>query len=591
MKNKLKNYLKGVWGIDIAVLVILVVTLIFSYYETFNKEGYYMKPSTLDALLNKEEYIKEMIYYDSKNLSEYIYNNSADLSDISYIKYENQINSDEEYLYDDLFYIIVNKENGEFTTNEEGLFNYVYQYEGNAGLIIDNTKKYVQQQGFSSIIIDNENKYNYFVKTSGGKRNYDSIQKYQEIYYRNPVVYDYIIKTETLTARVMIVSTIIALILLIKIIINLIFHRENINLEFKTLRKIIYVLVYGLKYKNTRNKIIISFSGAIGVILIYLYLVAGIRNQNIMITFLSRYPFKGTLFLVVVPLICVIYSLKKSLDISIINDGLKKINSGDLEFNLYDVGEREVKELVDNINQIKDGYKIALNEKIKNEKLKTELISNVSHDLKTPLTSIINYVNILNGDNITEEEKKYYLSILDKNSKRLKTLIDDLFEISKLNSGKMTIEKNQIDIISFVYQSIGEYSNLYEEKNIDFKVNTNEDSLIFNLDGKLMSRVFENIIINALKYSLSNTRVYVDIVDKENSVEISFKNISNYEMDFNPNDMFERFVRADKSRNSSIEGSGIGLAIAKSIVELHNGSINVEIEGDMFKIFLIMPKE
>ena len=591
MKNKLKSYLKGVWGIDIVILVILVVTLIFSYYETFNKEASYMKPSTLDALLNKEEYIKEMIYYDSKNLSEYIYNNSMDLSDISYIKYENQINSDEEYLYNDLFYIIVNKENGEFTTSDEGLFNYIYQYEGNADLIIDNTKKYVQQQGFSSIIIDNENKYNYFVKTSDGKRNYESIQKYQEIYYRNPVIYDYIIRTETLTARVMIVSTIITLILLLKIIINLIFNRENINLEFKTLRKIIYVLVYGLKYKNTRNKIIISFSGAIGVILIYLYLVAGIRNQNIMITFLSRYPFKGTLILVVVPLICVIYSLKKSLDISIINDGLKKINSGDLEFNLYDVGEREIKELVDNINQIKDGYKIALNEKIKNEKLKTELISNISHDLKTPLTSIINYVNILNGDNITEEEKKYYLTILDKNSKRLKTLIDDLFEISKLNSGKMTIEKNQIDIISFVYQSIGEYSNLYEEKNIDFKVNTNEDSLIFNLDGKLMSRVFENIIINALKYSLSNTRVYVDIIDKENSVEISFKNISNYEMDFNPNDMFERFIRADKSRNSSIEGSGIGLAIAKSIVELHNGSINVEVEGDMFKIFLIMPKE
>lgn len=591
MKNKLKNYLKGVWGIDIAIVIILLVTLIFSYYEAFNKDSSYMNPNTLKAFLNKEEYIKEMIYYDSKNVSEYIYKNSTDLSDINYIKHENQTNREEEYLYEDLFYIIVNKENGEFTTSDESLFNYVYQYEGNSDLIIDSTKNYIKQQGFSSIIIDNQNIYNYFVKTSDEKRNYDSIQKYQEIYYRNPAVYSNIIKTESLTAKMLIGSIIIALILFIKIIVNLIFHRDNINLEFRALRKIIYVLTYGLKYKNTRNKIIISFSGAIGVILIYLYLVAGIRNQNIMITFLSRYPFKGTLFLVLIPLICVIYSLKKSLDISIINDGLKKINSGDLEFNLYDIGEREIKELVDNINQIKNGYKIALNEKIKNEKLKTELISNVSHDLKTPLTSIINYVNILNGDNITEEERKYYLNILDKNSKRLKTLIEDLFEISKLNSGKMTIEKNKIDIIAFVYQSIGEYSNLYEEKNIDFKVNTKEDSLILNLDGKLMSRVFENIIINALKYSLSNTRVFVDIVDKENSVEISFKNISNYEMDFNPNEMFERFARADRSRNSSIEGSGIGLAIAKSIVELHNGSINVEIEGDMFKIFLIIPKE
>ena len=591
MRNKIDNYFKGVWGTDIAILIILLVTLSFSYYEVFNKDASYMKPNTLEALLNREEYIKEMINYDSITLSEYIYNNSMDLADIDYIKHQNQINTNDEYSYNDMFYIIVNKENGEFTTSDEGLFNYVHQYEGNFDLVIDNTKKYIEEQGFSFIDIDNEDGYNCFVKTSNEKRDYYSIGKYQEIYYRDPAVYINIIKTESLIAETIICSTIIALLLLIKIIVNLIFHRGNLNLEFKTLRKIIYVLVYGLKYKNTRSKIIISFSGAIGVILIYLYLVAGIRNQNIIITFLTKYPFKGTLFLIAIPLLSVIYSLKKSLDIAIINDGLKKINSGDLEVNLYDVGEREIKELVNNINQIKDGYKIALNEKVKNEKLKTELISNVSHDLKTPLTSIINYVNILSRNNVTEEERKDYLSILDKNSKRLKTLIEDLFEISKLNSGKMNIEKSKIDIIALVYQGIGEYSNLYEEKNIDFKVSTNEESLILNLDGKLISRVFENIIINALKYSLCNTRVYVNIVDKEDSVEIAFKNISNYEMDFNPSEVFERFARADKSRNSSIEGSGMGLSIAKSIVELHNGIINVEVEGDMFKIFLIIPKE
>ena len=154
------------------------------------------------------------------------------------------------------------------------------------------------------------------------------------------------------------------------------------------------------------------------------------------ITFLTRYPFKGTLILRLIPLVCVLYSLKKSLDISVINDGLKKINSGELEYKISDIGEREVKELVENINQIREGYIIALNEKVKNEKLKTELISNVSHDLKTPLTSIINYVNILNDTNITEEERKDYLTILDRSSKRLKTLIEDLFEVSKLNSGK-----------------------------------------------------------------------------------------------------------------------------------------------------------
>ncbi|MDZ5038578.1 sensor histidine kinase, partial [Clostridium perfringens] len=125
-----------------------------------------------------------------------------------------------------------------------------------------------------------------------------------------------------------------------------------------------------------------------------------------------------------------------------------------------------------------------------------------------PLTSIINYVNILNDPNITEEERKDYLTILDRNSKRLKTLIEDLFEVSKLNSGKMKIEKTEIDIVSLVHQGVGEYSNLYEEKNLEFKVSSNEDEIFVELDGKLMSRVFENIIVNSLKYSLNNTRVY-----------------------------------------------------------------------------------
>ena len=449
----------------------------------------------------------------------------------------------------------------------------------------------MKEFGYPSVRIDNKDKYNYYVTSTTDKISKQNVDKYIEIYYRDPSVYTYLIKTDTITAKVMIVLTILAIVLLLKIIINSVINSKNIHLEIKVLKRLIYVLRYGYKYKNTRNKIMVSFGGAIAVILVYLYLIAGIRNQNVLITFLTRYPFKGTLILVLIPLVCVLYSLKKSLDISVINDGLKKINSGELEYKISDIGEREVKELVENINQIREGYIIALNEKVKNEKLKTELISNVSHDLKTPLTSIINYVNILNDTNITEEERKDYLTILDRSSKRLKTLIEDLFEVSKLNSGKMTIEKHEIDIVSLVYQGVGEYSNLYEEKNMEFKVNTNEDEIFVDLDGKLMSRVFENIIVNALKYSLNNTRVYIDINSKDNLVEVSFKNISNYEMDFNTQDIFERFARADKSRNSSVEGSGMGLAITKSIIELHNGSIKIEVEGDMFKIYLIIPKK
>lgn len=591
MREKIKHYVTGVWGVEILILAILLVLLTTGYYQAFNDASAKIGAGTFDALLNKEKYVESMIYYESKNISKYIYSNSNDLEDIGAIKYENENLSDNIYYYDEIFYVLINKETGDFTTNDINLYNSVQQYDNNVPLLEDNINLYLKEMGLSSVRLDNKDKYNYYVISNPDKVNMKDIDKYIEIYYKNPIAYSNLITTESLTAKVMIIVTIITLVLLVKVVFNSIFNRNNIHLEIKVLKRLIFVIRYGYKYRNTRNKIIFSISGAIGVILVYLYLVAGIRNQNLLVTFLTRYPFKGTLILVLIPLVCVIYSLKKSLDISIINDGLKKINSGDLEYTLGDIGEREVKDLVNNINKIKEGYKIALNEQVRNEKLKTELISNVSHDLKTPLTSIINYVNILNEPNITEEERKDYLMILDRNSKRLKSLIEDLFEASKLNSGKMKIEKQELDIVSLVYQGVGEYSNLYEEKNIEFKVSSNEDEIILDLDGKLMSRVFENLIVNALKYSLNNTRVYIDINSGDDEVEISFKNISNYELDFNTEDIFERFTRADKSRNSSVEGSGMGLAITKSIIELHNGSIKIEVEGDMFKIYLVIPKK
>lgn len=590
MKEKIKKYLNGVWGIEILILVIFSFLLITGYYQAFNDYFSKLGAGTFDALLHRDKYIESMIYYESRHLSKYIYTNTKNLEYIEPIKYENENLEEENYYNGDIDYVLINKKTGDFTTNDRNLYDFIEDYDNNIVLLEDNINIYLKEQGLSSVRLDNNEKYNYYISTMEDKINTQNIDQYIEIYYKDPATYNYVLKTDLLTAEVMIASTILLSILFIKIVFNFIFNRNNINLEIKAIKRLIFVLKYGYKYKNTRNKIIISFSGAIVVILIYLYLVAGIRNQNLLVTFLTRYPFKGTLILVLIPLVSVIYSLKKSLDISIINDGLKKINSGDLEYNLDNTGEREVKELVQNINKIKEGYKISLNEQIKNEKLKTELISNVSHDLKTPLTSIINYVNILKDTNITEEERNDYLNILDKNSKRLKSLIEDLFEVSKLNSGKMKIQKEKIDIVSLVYQGIGEYSNLYEEKNIEFKVNSKCDEIILDLDGKLMSRAFENLIVNALKYSLSNTRVYIDIINKESDVEVSFKNISNYEMDFNTKDIFEKFTRADKSRNSSVEGSGMGLAITKSVIELHNGEIRIETEGDMFKIYFSIPK-
>ena len=198
-------------------------------------------------------------------------------------------------------------------------------------------------------------------------------------------------------------------------------------------------------------------------------------------------------------------------------------------------------------------------------------------------------MNILKNKDITEEERDEYLMILERKSLKLKVLIEDLFEMSKINSGKIKLDKVCIDILSLIHQGIGEYSTLYEEKNIVFKVNTSEEAIYMQLDGRMMSRALENIIINALKYSLENTRVYIDVEKDDNNVMIAVKNIANYEMNFDNEEMFERFARGDKSRNSKVEGSGLGLAITKSIVELHDGKINISREGDMFKIYLTLP--
>lgn len=591
MRNSLKKYLTGIWGIEIILIIILSVSLGFSYYQSLNNELIKLGAGPMDSLFDKEGYIKARIKYQSKSISETIYTYTNNLSDITNLKSDNEYYRNEPNYYSDIFYILINKDTLKFTTNDDLLYQFILDELTELPEIENFAYKYIEDKGFTYYKVDNVNTFNYYVESLKVDVDKSYMKNYIEIYYRSPSVDYYLLTTDNITAQVIIASIILLVFLSLKTIINLIFNRDNIHLEIKVFQNIFYVLKDGIKYKNTRNKIIIAFSGAILVLFIYLYLVAGIRNQNVLVTFLSSYPFKATLILVLVPLFCVIYSLKKSLDVSIINEGLKKINSGDLDYNIEDIGEREVKELVENINKVKNAYKVALDEKVRNEKLKTELISNVSHDLKTPLTSIINYVNILNNQNVTEEEKIKYLDILEKNSKRLKSLIEDLFEASKLNSGKMKIEKHNIDIISLIYQGLGEYSNLYEEKNIDFKLRSDKEEIFLNLDGKLISRVFENIIINSLKYSLENTRVYIDVEDKENSVRISFKNIANYEMDFNEKEMFERFARADKSRNSKVEGSGMGLAIAKSIIDLHNGSIDIEVEGDMFKIHIFLPKE
>ena len=240
------------------------------------------------------------------------------------------------------------------------------------------------------------------------------------------------------------------------------------------------------------------------------------------------------------------------------------------------------------LDKIQKGFKKAVDEEVKSQRMKTELISNVSHDLKTPLTSIITYVDLLKQENITDEDRNKYIDTIDRKSQRLKKLIEDLFEMSKASSGNIKLNLMKVDIVSLMQQAQFELSDKISESSLEFRNNYPENKVILELDSEKTYRIFENLLINITKYSMKNSRVYIDIKDEEESVEITFRNISENEINFSINEIVERFVRGDKSRNT--EGSGLGLSIAKSFVELQGGEFNIDIDGDLFKVTIRFKK-
>ena len=262
------------------------------------------------------------------------------------------------------------------------------------------------------------------------------------------------------------------------------------------------------------------------------------------------------------------------------------LSSGNFE-NIKPADSGLFQSLNNNIYQIKDGFEQAVKEQVQSQNLKTELISNVSHDLKTPLTGIKNYVELLNDPNISEKDKKSYLERLNQYTDRLSILITDLFEVSKANSGNIDLEYSNINIIEFIEQVCAENEELLQAKNLQLVTNLPEKEIHVCLDGNKTYRIFENLFTNISKYALENTRVFLDVKDIGNSVVVTMKNTSKAPLDFN-NDITERFVRGDKSRHEA--GSGLGLAIVKSFTEVQNGTFMIETDGDLFKSILSFRK-
>ena len=272
----------------------------------------------------------------------------------------------------------------------------------------------------------------------------------------------------------------------------------------------------------------------------------------------------------------------------ILLDAAKRMRGGDLESKVeekYLVGC--FREFADELNGLADVAMVAAQNQLKSERMKTELITNVSHDIKTPLTSIINYVDLLEKPHTAEEEKTY-VEVLSRQSQRLKKLIDDLMEMSKASTGNIQVEIAKIDAVEAVTQALGEFADKLTAAGLTPVFHQSEEAIFLLADGRLLWRAMSNVLSNAVKYALPGTRLYVDVSAAEDKAIISFKNISGAQLNISAEELMERFVRGDSSRNT--EGSGLGLNIAKSLMELQKGQLQLLVDGDLFKVTLVFPR-
>lgn len=242
----------------------------------------------------------------------------------------------------------------------------------------------------------------------------------------------------------------------------------------------------------------------------------------------------------------------------------------------------------DYLNQISEGMAVAVEEKIKSERLKTELVTNVSHDIKTPLTSIINYTGLLKKEDITQQEATEYIEVLERQSARLKKLIEDLMEVSKTSTGNVTLKMELCDVNILLTQTLGEFEEKMDSRELVLVINKSLENIFIMADNRHIWRIFDNLMNNICKYGQPGTRVYINIEAADNKVVIIFRNTSNYQLNISSSELMERFVRGDASRHT--EGSGLGLSIARNLAEIMGGSLELHVDGDLFKVILEFPR-
>lgn len=283
--------------------------------------------------------------------------------------------------------------------------------------------------------------------------------------------------------------------------------------------------------------------------------------------------------------VAVYLAIRVAIEKEQIRKGIKEIASGNVNYQIpLEKMYGESREMAELVNTIGDGLNNAVAAAMKSERLKTDLITNVSHDIKTPLTSIINYVDLLKRENLEDPKIQGYLEILEAKAQRLKTLTEDVVEASKVSSGNITLEMMDVNLVEMVNQTIGEFSEKMEVKNLTVVASLPEEPAIVHVDGRRMWRVLENIFNNAAKYAMPGTRVYTDLRVREGQVVFSLKNVSENPLNISAEELTERFIRGDVSR--STEGSGLGLSIARDLTEMQGGKFSLYVDGDLFKVVI-----
>ena len=327
-------------------------------------------------------------------------------------------------------------------------------------------------------------------------------------------------------------------------------------------------------YKNLKTTYKVLF--VIGIFWSFILIFMGVNvydNKNLIL---------GFIFISAVETLIIIFC---AIAFQRVKQGGEKIVSGDLENKIdttYMFGD--IKDFADSLNNINLGLQSAIDDKMKSERFKTELITNVSHDIKTPLTSIVNYVDLIKKEECENEKIKEYIDVLDRQSIRLKKLIEDLVEASKASTGNLSVELEKCNLSLLMNQAIGEFYEKLELNNLLVIQSQENQDVYIMADGRRLWRVIDNLLNNICKYAMSGTRVYIDLKRENGKAIVTFRNISNTPISLSSEELTERFVRGDRSRNT--EGSGLGLSIAKSLTELQGGSFAVSADGDLFKVVL-----